>query len=733
MVWHIPTILVGEFHGIHGAHMWLVSQFYTFQRHQCHSAAAQRSQLGAFSLMDASGDTGVLVGRVASSGVVNEAVQATLHSIAARALATDDEKSETLIWADPNVGSVGSLSFHLGDILARGEKRKFFVAVTHPDHDVLLQRWPVVLAFLKCVSDRWISAASALVAHEYEFCAALLELREAAARALRPLLTLVKLCSKEDELAPAISTDEAAAQRNALMDFHVMSEVGFSRMFGGMNLQRTLLCVSDAIASTRSAEVLPPGDAGDELTRAILRAVEREYCAVVESTQACFDAKSRCMRVDSPCRELPTPKRVIVRPLAAWLRTMRAAEILGNDFYRKAGRLLKALLTGNQIIISSESDDAVSADFALSLSQILPPTLRRVCVQSNTYVPGYTARIVAFSNEFMDTKEIVQFSTFREGRELLVLSELETAAGAVHVRLNDSEKQEWSFVSVDECCGREDDSGSSFGGNNSSLVRRGMDNNNKQDNNNVQRPTHASVVLPTAVSRVLDLVSVSVASVPEGDKHRNFSGWCHEVALLQSQLELVVHEFSARGRLYAPRFHRQYADNNRAVLGGRVDASRAASTPSSTGGESKASMTVRERIRRFMSRGKPGDAAAGSIRHSQHLSDCLPTSSGAPSGASANTMLSFGRGSALMMNGTGNPLDRDGAASAAGSAYLHPPYYAQQRESGLSAANGAIRGVQDPLLSANPSGSSMAADTTLDLCAARDVDHDVLMFLGSLR
>lgn len=775
MVWHIPTILVGEFHGIHGAQISLVSQFYTFQHHQSGSIASQRAQLAAFSLMDtsiASSGGGVLVGRHASTGVVSDCMQSTFHAIAARALATDDEKDETLIWEDPNVGSVGSLSFHLGDILSRGEKRKFFIAITHPHHDVLMMRWPVAFAFLRLVADRWKAASLKLVGAEYETCANLLQLREAASRTLRPLLAIVRLCCNDatsilneqpnnattkaiDTPQPQLSEcteKERSEMKATLMDFHVFAEVGFLRIFGGASL-RTLVCVTDAVTQSNSAEILSPGAAGESLVQKLQQAVNREYCSVVSSTQTVNDPKQRCAVVDSPCYALPTTKRVVVRPLATWLRIMRSAEIGGFAFPRKAGRLLKALLTGNQVIVTSESDEVVAADFALSLAQILPPHLRRVCVKSDTYRPGYVANILALSEEFTDTYDIVQYSTFSPEKELLVLSEV-TSPGAVHVRLHDEEEQEHSFIDVDECGGRDDESGSSFAGNNSSLAQRP---GGGSPNNNGGGGAQANKV-PSAVARIIDLVNASIMNQSEDRKHEEFEEWCHEVALLQAQVELVVQEFVARGRLYIPRFHSQYEQNNAAVLQRTTTVSGTGGSPGkqnasqlqqqqrhmnpNSNDSPQGKQTLGQRFKSFLGQGRQKSTGAVlAIKHSQHLADCV-VSGGGGAASPAGSLLSFGRSSlaqsaaaAAGPAGGGGGGDRDGAASAAGSAYYHNAYYGTQRESNLSTATGGANryhggGGGTPADAFSPLGASSIADATLDLCIARDVDHDVLMYLG---
>jgi hypothetical protein len=776
MVWHIPTILVGEFHGIHGAQVSLVSQFYTFQHHQSGSIASQRSQLAAFSLMDTSSEAcggGVLVGRHASSGVVSDSVQSTFHAIAARALATDDEKDETLIWEDPHVGSIGSLSFHLSDIQCRGEKRKFFIAITHPHHDVLMMRWPVALALLRLVADRWMAASRALVAVEYETCANLLQLREAASRTLRPLLAIVRLCCND---ASSILTEQQQQQHQhqhseadnttktniggdaqerselkaTLMDFHVLAEVGFLRVFGGLS-QRSLVCVSDAVALSNSSEILPPGAAGEKLVQKLQQAVDREYCAIVSATQTVNDPKQRCAVVDAPFHAMPTRKRVVVRPLATWLRIMKSAEMSSFAFPRKAGRLLRALLTGNQVIVASESDEVVAADFALSLAQILPPHLRRVSVKSDAYRPGYVSNILALSDEFTDTYDIVQYSTFSPEKELLVLSEV-TSPGAVHVRLHDEEDQEFSFIDVDECGGRDDESGSSFAGNNSSLA---------------QHPTsiggspvggsHAAIKLPSAVSRIIDLVGASVMNQSEDSKHEDFEKWCDEIALLQAQIELVVQEFVARGRLYVPRFHSQYEQQNAALLqrttttiaapGSHGPRQHRHVNPTMNANNGAEKQTLTQRWRKFWNqRGNQNGGAGLTIKHSLHLADCVVAGASASttSASPAGSLLSFGRSnlaqSAAAAAGPhgGGDRDRDGAASAAGSAYYHNAYHGN-RESNLSTATGGAAryhsggggAKSDGTLAPLAASSSMAtADVTLDLCMARDVDHDVLMYLG---
>lgn len=506
MVWSVPTVLVGEFDSLHGAKMHVASQFYKFDIRR-----TKTPQLAVASLMSHD----VLVGKCVSTGPIAEEHSDLLKPVAVRALATSDSAEDCVVWTDPVIGALASLTFHVGDILARGEKRKFCLVATHPNHDTLLARWPLILLLFQVISRRWSSSTQARVAMEYTRFANLPAMRDSARRsALRSLFELV--------------ADESGVD-TALASLHNELDVSLPQVFG-------CCVVAPPIRAGRGFDVVAPGKAAIELSGMLTGRVSREECVsgALSRRSAHLDER-RYVTVDNSSSVTCMP-RCAVRPLALWLREMFVAERgVRQTFALKAGKILRALVCGNQIMVSASREE-LSENWALALAEVLPRSLRQVVTRANAYRESYQCRIISFSDAYLNDTEIVHHRDL-SSKDQLVLSELQST-GAIHVYAHDNEQ----LISVDDC---------------DALIAT-VD---------VSRAAQSNSQLPTPVRKILSLVEESYARLQDDVHTADLTMLRNEVEILQAQLCLVVQEYVSKGRLYVKMFQQQEMERNARLLG----------------------------------------------------------------------------------------------------------------------------------------------------------------------
>lgn len=552
MVWSIPTVFVGEFDSQAGPRVNYAFQYYSF----C-ANTSNRSQLLAFSMME--GD--VVVGQHVASGALRESLSDYVKSIAARALATSDTTHDCIMSCDPAVGTIASYSFQIADILARGEKRKLCLIVTHPRAEDVLCRWSLIMSLFNGVAQRWIDAAEARVGREYQQFPDLSRMREEARKKpLRSFLTLV--------------AGEGSTDLDTLLDVHVALDAALPRIFG---LSRPQFCITKGFTSSLDRNMIPfNGSAFAELRSSTMKVIASEGLA--RSTAA---SKVVCLSTSIPLFSScgGVNDKVVVQPAAGWLRKFHFQDhLLFQPFASKCGKLLTALLTGNQILVSG-ADENHSADLAFALAQLLPRFLRRVHARSDTYREAYCSRIVAFSDKFLDETEIVHHRDF-SARDQFVLSEI-NSSGVIHAFLYG----EKSTLAIDDC---------------DAIISAAQ-------GERLAAPSTPS----TLVQRLLLLVHESCIRCSEDAE---FGRRRAETTLLQTQLELCVREYVVRGRLYSRMFQSQEVERNQKVLGLAPQGEAQSNEKSLFGRVSKLFSSIGS------ARGKQSkESGVGAVTHSVHL------------------------------------------------------------------------------------------------------------------
>ncbi|KEG13804.1 hypothetical protein DQ04_00771020 [Trypanosoma grayi] len=362
-LWSVPMVTLGEFDSLEGPKAICVSEYYAYQ------------EIDAFGpqLLELSALHGKILfsARVASGPLCSD-YKERMKAVVARVLASNESTEESVIMLDPIAGGIASVSFCLSDILARGEKRRFCVIVTHPQSDELVRQWPVLSCFLKKLLEDWVATAKKRLTFEYSTFPDLERRREEARKCpMRSLMTL---------LARNMESEDSVFRR-----VHVFFECALPRVFGGEPL-RLSGCISETLMMNLVRQHLEK---------------ELHLVSIVDVDLECHHEEGRYISVGNG-KLLTAGRPPIVKPLSVWLLQFVQNSATG---LQETERLLLALFSGNQILIYGE-DSLHCANLALSLSQVLPRPLRRVTIFAEEYVMPYESRIVSFNQRLCERYQV---------------------------------------------------------------------------------------------------------------------------------------------------------------------------------------------------------------------------------------------------------------------------------------------------------------------------------------
>ncbi|KAF8276377.1 hypothetical protein TcBrA4_0129290 [Trypanosoma cruzi] len=361
--WSVPMVTLGEFDALEGAKATCVSEYYAYQEVDIFGPHL-------LSLSAVCGKT-FLSARVISGPLCPE-YKERMKAVVARVLASNESNEESVLMLDPLAGGIAGMSFCLEDILARGEKRRFCIIVTHPQSAELVRQWPLVSLFLNILLEEWSTATKKRLALEYSIFPDLERCREEARK--RSMRSLMCLISQNEE------SEEEAFKR-----VHSFFERFFPALFGVEPLR-----VTDS--------VLEPTSVNDIKQRL---EVELPLVNIVGIDLDSPPGEKGCIAVGNG-RILAVGEKFVVKPLAVWLLEFMQKHIGG---LQETEMLLSALLSGIQILVYG-FDSVQCANLALSLSQILPRPLRRLAVFAEEYLMPYENRIISFSERLCQRQQL---------------------------------------------------------------------------------------------------------------------------------------------------------------------------------------------------------------------------------------------------------------------------------------------------------------------------------------
>ncbi|RHW73565.1 Vesicle coat protein involved in Golgi to plasma membrane transport [Trypanosoma brucei equiperdum] len=466
-VWNVPAVILGEFDAIEGPKDLHVTEYYEYQ--EMNSFDAQMPQLSAF-------HGKALFSAHSISGSLRPHSKQKMRELVARVLDSNESNEESVVMSDPDAGGVSGIAFCLGDILARGESRRFCVIITHPRSDELIRRWPVLSCFMRILLEGWVDVTERRLASEYSTFPDLERRREEARK--RPMRPLMSLLAEDDE-----------AEADAFRRTHNFFECVLLALFG-----RTPLIPEEPTCET-----------------AVLNAV-KQYLEMKLPLVETIDVDvgwppeiGRCVSLGDS-RVVSLGPFHLLKPLSVWLLVFLEWSDTGLD---ETELLLSALLRGKQIVVYG-ADYIHCAGLAISLSQILPRSLRSVSVFSEKYRLPCESRILSFNTP-------VRLGT-------LIEMTCQTNAGVPH---------------SDVVCVNVDDSGRIVSIHNYGACGRGSDTDKPHAYHKIGDVSRSSVVKQfTNLLRSHMFVPAAVRTCKK----------------LQFHIEQLVVETVLRGRLYAELF-----------------------------------------------------------------------------------------------------------------------------------------------------------------------------------
>ncbi|KAH9598733.1 Folliculin/SMCR8 [Trypanosoma melophagium] len=358
-LWTVPMVTLGEFDALEGPKAMSVLEYYAYQENDAFGPQ----------FLDFSSVYGkVLISSRVVSGSLRPDLKERMNAIVARVFASNELNEESVIMLDPMAGGIASVSFSLEDILARGEKRRFCVILTHPQSSELVRQWPLIFSFIKVLLEEWVTVAKKRLSLEYSTFPDLERHREEARKS--PMRSLMFLVAENTE-----------TEENTLKRVHTFFDCALPAVFGFEPLKIDGL----------SSEIF------------LLGAVKR-YLKVNIPLVNVFDIDLESSLSDEKYlsmgggRVLSIGRPPIIKPLSVWLLQFIQGNINGQQ---EIELILKALFTGNQILICGRNSFQC-ANMAFSLSQILPRSLRCVTVFSEEYVMPYESRILSFSQNICE-------------------------------------------------------------------------------------------------------------------------------------------------------------------------------------------------------------------------------------------------------------------------------------------------------------------------------------------
>ncbi|CAC9509417.1 Vesicle coat protein involved in Golgi to plasma membrane transport [Leishmania donovani] len=504
-----PAAFIGEFDALDGPKVTYAFEYFDFNR------VAKSNSVVRQLLCFIEGRT--LLGKHVASGLLHHECKDYLNSVAAHVLTSNESREERLLYQESGCPCVGSFLFSIPDIVARGEKRRFCLVFLHPSYHELVARWDYLSCFVEVLLRRWTQRATTRYQQEYSTVANLEQLREESRR--KPLRPLTELLSLPVTGSDSLSTS-TAAQEAVMEDMHCQFEVILPQALS----EPIPLACHDKDAAQRDAE----------------RILEDR----LPFAQSCIDQ----VNTDAPHvhgdillpqfakQLLFVDAEIVVKPLPLWLLQFFADTASKNAPEAAVHTLLRALFSGNQIVVTGE-DARDCASFAMALAYTLPPTVVKMHLGSETYRMPYESRLLTFSQRALSKYVFVSSPTADledSSPHIIKLFDME-ADGIVHVRVDN---QRISFIQ--DC----------------DQLRRAAQQRERQavDSEITVEPT-------TLESRILTLLQPYTARAREQS-----SITVSALQLLTTHLHQLVSEYVVRGRVYGQLFSKQEVEANSTPL-----------------------------------------------------------------------------------------------------------------------------------------------------------------------
>ncbi|KAG5473837.1 hypothetical protein LSCM1_04469 [Leishmania martiniquensis] len=504
-----PAAFIGEFDALDGPKVTYAFEYFDFNR------AAKNNSTVRQLLCFIEGRT--LLGKHVASGLLHRECKDYLNSVAAHVLTSNESREERLLYQESGCPCVGSFVFSMPDIVARGEKRRFCLLFLHPSYHELVARWEYLSCFVEVLLRRWTQRATARYQQEYSTMANLEQLREESRR--KPLRSLTELLSAPAADAGSGSTSIAA--REAVMEeMHCLFELLFPQALS----QPLPLSLHDKNAAQRGAErILEDG-----------LPFAQSYIDRVHTDAAHLDDDVVLPHFSRQLVFVDT--EIVVKPLPLWLLQFFADTASESVPETAAHTLLRALFSGNQILVTGE-DARDCASLAMALAYTLPPTLVKMHLGSETYRMPYESRLLTFSQRSLLKYVFVSSpdaDVVHTSPDIINLFDME-ADGIVHVRVGSQR-----ICSIQDC----------------DQLRRAAQRRERQavENETAVEPT-------TLENRILTLLQPYTARAREKSTISVLA-----LQLLTTQLHQLVSEYVVRGRVYGQLFSKQEVEANSTPL-----------------------------------------------------------------------------------------------------------------------------------------------------------------------
>jgi hypothetical protein len=410
-----PGAFIGEFDALDGPKVTYAFEYFDYSRTAKRSSAVRKLLLYV--------EGTVLLGKSVASGFLHHECKEYLNSVAAHVLTSNESREERLLYQESGCPCVGSFLFSIPDIVARGEKRRFCLIFLHPSYHELVARWDFLSSFVEVLLKRWTQRATMRYQNEYDTLKNLEQLREELRR--KPLRTLLQLLAD----AGADTADSAAASPSSsavFEDFHCCFEIILPQVFSQVALLRS----SERDAAHREVEHLL--DDNVLLAQSSIDRVDVDPAHMLQDDVVLPRFAKQVVLANA---------EIAVKPLPVWLLEYlcdTAAQSADVAPQQAVHRMLRALFSGNQIVITGE-DARDCASLGMALSCMLPPPLVKMHLGSDRYRMPYESRVLSFSQRaleihtFADTPEA---SGEADVPHAIKLFDME-ADGVVHVRLAD--------------------------------------------------------------------------------------------------------------------------------------------------------------------------------------------------------------------------------------------------------------------------------------------------------
>ncbi|GET90472.1 hypothetical protein, conserved [Leishmania tarentolae] len=504
-----PAAFIGEFDALDGPKVTYAFEYFDFNRVSKGNSVVR--QLLCFI------EGRALLGKYVASGLLHHECRDYLNSVAAHVLTSNESREERLLYQESGCPCVGSFVFSIPDIVARGEKRRFCLVFLHPSYHELVARWDYLSCFVEVLLKRWTQHANARYQQEYSTLSNLEKLREESRR--KPLRSLTELLSFPGTDSDSPSTSEAA-QEAVMKDMHCQFEVILPQ---ALSAAIPFSCHDKDTAHRDAERILE-----DRLPFA-------QSCVGHMNTDTTH-IRDDILVPQFAKQLLFVDTEIVVKPLPVWLLQFFADTASGGAAEAAVHILLRALFSGNQIIVTGE-DARDCASVAMTLAYTLPPPLVKMHLGSETYRMPYESRILTFSQRALTEYIFLRSPTIdMEGGSphIIKLFDME-ADGIVHVRVDDNR------ISFIQDCDQ---------------LRRVAQQRERQpvDKESTVKPT-------TLESRIVTLLQPYIAHTRQQP-----SISVSALQLITTHLHQLVSEYVVRGRVYGQLFSKQEVEANSTPL-----------------------------------------------------------------------------------------------------------------------------------------------------------------------